>query len=70
MSWRGAIAICVLLAGCAPAAPVWSKPDALRGDLPLQVHICERWSRDWDRPKTVNLEDFERCMTASGWGRL
>ena len=64
------VAMSVLLSACIREAvapePTWNR-SAGNADLPLDLYICERWSRGGESPNQVHLPYLRSCMAARGW---
>ena len=68
---RGVIVIAAfVLSGCASsevAASHWTKPSGVTHDLPVDLYVCEQWSREPGSPNGLHMTALHNCMTARGW---
>jgi len=67
---RGVIVIIAfVLVGCAATevATEWTRSAGRADELPLDLYICEQWSRQPESPNGVHMVAFHDCMAARGW---
>jgi hypothetical protein len=67
---RGVIVIIAfVLCGCAAevATTQWTRPTGLAHDLPVDLYICEQWSRLPGSSNGLHMVALHDCMAARGW---
>ena len=66
---RGVIVIVAfVLCGCAAeVATQWTRPSGLAQDLPVDLYVCEQWSRLPNSPNGLHMVALRECMAARGW---
>ena len=69
---RGVIVIIAfVLVGCATeVATEWTRSSGRADELPLDLYICEQWSRQPESPNGVHMVAFHDCMAARGWQEM
>ena len=69
---RGVIVIIAfVLCGCATeVATEWTRSAGRSDELPLDLYICEQWSRQPESPNGVHMVAFHDCMAARGWQEM
>jgi len=67
---RGVIVIIAfVLCGCATemATTQWTRPSGRSHDLPVDLYICEQWSKEPNSPNGLHMTALHQCMAARGW---
>jgi hypothetical protein len=66
---RGVIVIVAFIScGCAAEVTTqWTRSGIRPYELPIDLYICERWSRLPESPNGLHMVALHDCMAARGW---